>query len=152
MDNKIQLIQALASVAEELDSKKLKKDAKNIDSFIAFLIGQAEQDLKMKKESQLLPLKDRNIAIGTGIGAGATGGAALGGKLGKGFWGKLGGGLIGGLAGGALGAGAGYLATEPQSRENYIQQIDDEIFMLKKRIEFLEREKTSLGENNNLNI
>jgi outer membrane lipoprotein SlyB len=63
-----------------------------------------------------------NPKTAIGAGAGAAGGAVVGGLIGRGTTGVVVGGLLGALAGGAIGQ---YLDRQDRSRDQAIEDTDD---------------------------
>ena len=107
----------------------------------------------MEKSSQFIPNQYRDQAIGGGAGLGAATGFGVGWNANKGnLISKLGTGLIGAGVGTGLGLAAGTLATESTGiypgDPNAIRKIDEQIFVLTRKLEDLKRMRAALSDEN----
>ncbi len=101
--------------------------------------SEVRDEIKMRKESQLISPEYRTLAEQAGAGAGALAGL----KAGKGWRGKLGLGLLGA----GLGAGAGLLSTSPTQGlfgAPRIEDLDVAIANKMRELNDLRRQKATL--------
>lgn len=138
MYKKLKIAKHLASVADELEKRNLIEEAEEVNDIFESFASEVRDEIKMRKESQLISPEYRTLAEQAGAGAGALAGL----KAGKG-WGKLGLGLLGA----GLGAGAGLLSTSPTQGlfgAPRIEDIDVAIANKMRELNDLRRQKATL--------